>query len=136
MTPPMKNDRMLTMSRLALPISKNCSKTFWRSRHADGRAVNARQNKTSISPTFSNMAQYPGGRLQAIRGAAFAVPGALGVQEGGYVLLASLVGLPSHAGLALSLGKRTREILLGLPGLLYLHLSERAGANAVRAGSR
>jgi putative membrane protein len=70
---------------------------------------------------------------QAIRGAAFAVPGALGVQEGGYVLLASLVGLPSHAGLALSLGKRTREILLGLPGLLYLHLSERAGANAVRA---
>lgn len=73
---------------------------------------------------------------QAIRGAAFAVPGALGVQEGGYVLLASLVGLPSHAGLALSLGKRTREILLGLPGLLYLHLSERAGANAVRAGSR
>ena len=54
----------------------------------------------------------------------------------GYVLLASLVGLPSHTGLALSLGKRTREILLGLPGLLYLHLSERAGANAVRAASR
>ena len=73
---------------------------------------------------------------QAIRGAAFAVPGALGVQEGGYVLLASLVGLPSHAGLALSLAKRTREILLGLPGLLYLHLSERAGANAVRAAPR
>jgi putative membrane protein len=64
---------------------------------------------------------------QAIRGAAFAIPGALGVQEGGYLLLASLVGLPSHAGLALSLAKRTREILLGLPGLLYLHLSERAG---------
>ena len=73
---------------------------------------------------------------QAIRGAAFAVPGALGVQEGGYVLLATLVGLPSHAGLALSLAKRTREILLGLPGLLYLHLSERAGANAVRAAPR
>ena len=73
---------------------------------------------------------------QAIRGAAFAVPGALGVQEGGYVLLASLVGLPSHAGLALSLGKRAREILLGLPGLIYLHLSERAGASAVRAAPR
>jgi putative membrane protein len=73
---------------------------------------------------------------QAIRGAAFAVPGALGVQEGGYVLLASLVGLPSHAGLALSLAKRAREISLGLPGLLYLHLAERAGANAVRAASR
>ena len=28
MTPPMKNERMHTMSKLALPISKNCSKTF------------------------------------------------------------------------------------------------------------
>jgi putative membrane protein len=63
---------------------------------------------------------------QAIRGAAFAVPGALGVQEGGYMLLAPLVGLTAEAGLALSLAKRTRELLLGLPGLMYLHFSERA----------
>ena len=68
---------------------------------------------------------------QAIRGAAFAIPGALGVQEGGYLLLAPLVGLPPDAGLALSLAKRARELLLGLPGLLYLHLSSRAGAAAV-----
>jgi putative membrane protein len=67
---------------------------------------------------------------QAIRSAAFAVPGALGVQEGGYLLLAPLVGLSSDAALALSLGKRARELLLGLPGVLYLHLSERAGAAA------
>jgi putative membrane protein len=62
---------------------------------------------------------------QAIRGAAFAVPGSLGVQEGGYLLLAPLVGLPPDAALALSLIKRAREILLGLPGLVYLHFSER-----------
>jgi len=68
---------------------------------------------------------------QAIRGAAFAIPGALGVQEGGYLLLAPLAGLPPDAGLALSLAKRARELLLGLPGLLYLHLSSRAGAAAV-----
>jgi putative membrane protein len=67
---------------------------------------------------------------QAIRSAAFAVPGALGVQEGGYLLLAPLVGLPSDAALALSLAKRARELLLGLPGVLYLHFSERAGAAA------
>jgi putative membrane protein len=67
---------------------------------------------------------------QAIRSAAFAVPGALGVQEGGYLLLAPLVGLSSDAALALSLGKRARELLLGLPGVLYLHLSERAVAAA------
>lgn len=68
---------------------------------------------------------------QAIRGAAFAIPGALGVQEGGYLLLAPLVGLPPDAALALSLAKRARELLLGVPGLLYLHLSSRAKAAAV-----
>ncbi|ALE58310.1 lysylphosphatidylglycerol synthase domain-containing protein [Paraburkholderia sp. SIMBA_055] len=63
---------------------------------------------------------------QAIRGAAFMIPGSLGVQEGGYLLLAPLVGLPPDAALALSLTKRAREILLGLPGLLVLHFSERS----------
>jgi putative membrane protein len=68
---------------------------------------------------------------QAIRGAAFAIPGALGVQEGGYLLLAPLAGLPPDAALALSLAKRTRELVLGVPGLLYLHLSSRVNAAAV-----
>ena len=68
---------------------------------------------------------------QAIRGAAFAIPGALGVQEGGYLLLAPLAGLPPDAALALSLAKRARELLLGVPGLFYLHLSSRAARAAV-----
>jgi putative membrane protein len=68
---------------------------------------------------------------QAIRGAAFAIPGALGVQEGGYLLLAPLAGLPPDAALALSLAKRARELLLGVPGLLYLHLCSRVNAPAV-----
>jgi hypothetical protein len=62
---------------------------------------------------------------QAIRGAGFAIPGALGIQEGGYLLLAPLAGMPPSAALALSLAKRTRELLLGLPGLLYLQLAAR-----------
>jgi len=62
---------------------------------------------------------------QAIRGAAFMIPGSLGVQEGGYLLLAPLAGLRPETALALSLAKRARELLLGVPGLLYLHLSER-----------
>jgi putative membrane protein len=60
---------------------------------------------------------------QAVRGAAFAVPGALGVQETGYVLLAPLAGLTPEVALALSLAKRVRELFLGLPGLLYLRLA-------------
>jgi hypothetical protein len=69
---------------------------------------------------------------QAIRGAAFAVPGALGVQEGGYLLLAPLAGLPPDMALVLSLAKRAREIILGPPGLLYLRFSKAGAAAAAR----
>jgi putative membrane protein len=71
---------------------------------------------------------------QAIRGAGFAIPGALGVQEGGFLLLAPLANLTPDAALALSLAKRMRELLLGLPGLLYLRLSgnHAAAADAAR----
>ncbi len=62
---------------------------------------------------------------QAIRAAGFAIPGSLGVQEGGYLLLAPVAGLTPEIALALSLAKRAREVLLGLPGLVYLHRSER-----------
>lgn len=54
----------------------------------------------------------------AVRSAAFAVPGALGVQEGGFMLLGGLVGLSPTEALVLSLAKRVREVLLGVPGLL------------------
>jgi putative membrane protein len=70
---------------------------------------------------------------QAIRGAGFAIPGALGVQEGGYLLLAPLAGLAPNAALALSLAKRARELLLGLPGLLYLRFAAHDAATAAGA---
>ena len=46
------------------------------------------------------------------------MPGALGVQEAAYVLAGPLVGLPPEAALALSLGKRVRELCLSVPTLL------------------
>ena len=55
---------------------------------------------------------------QAIRSAAFFIPGALGVQEGGLVLLGRAVGIGPDVSLSISLIKRARELLLGLPGLL------------------
>ncbi|MES1924627.1 lysylphosphatidylglycerol synthase domain-containing protein [Salinisphaera sp. T31B1] len=61
---------------------------------------------------------------QAVRGAAFAIPGALGVQEGGYVLLGSLIGLSPDTALALSLSKRVRELAFGIPGLVAWQLAE------------
>ena len=61
---------------------------------------------------------------QAIRGAAFAIPGALGVQEGGFALLAPLVGLSMETGVAISLVKRVRELTLGVPGLMAWQVAE------------
>jgi putative membrane protein len=55
---------------------------------------------------------------QVVRSVAFAVPSALGVQEGGFMLLGAIYGLSPQTGLALSLAKRVRELLLGLPALL------------------
>ncbi len=55
---------------------------------------------------------------QVIRGLAFAIPGSLGVQEGGLILLGAIYGLSPQICLALSLAKRARELLLGIPALL------------------
>jgi hypothetical protein len=60
----------------------------------------------------------------AIRGAAFAVPGGFGVQEGGLVLLGHLMGLAPETALALSLVKRVPDVALGLPGLAAWHWIE------------
>jgi putative membrane protein len=54
----------------------------------------------------------------AVRAAGFLVPGALGIQEGGFMMLATLVGIPAQLGLALSLARRAREVMLGVPALL------------------
>jgi putative membrane protein len=59
-----------------------------------------------------------------IRSAMFPVPGALGVQEGGYVLVGNLLGIPGDAAFALSLIARVRELILGIPGLVAWQLIE------------
>jgi putative membrane protein len=54
---------------------------------------------------------------QAVRGAAFVVPGGIGVQEGGLIALCAVFGIPAEQALALSLVKRVADLVLGLPGL-------------------
>jgi putative membrane protein len=61
---------------------------------------------------------------QAIRSAAFMVPAALGVQEGGFLLLGSALGLSPQLSLALSLTKRVREIAIGGTALLVWQVVE------------
>lgn len=70
--------------------------------------------------------------LCALRSAAVVVPGALGVQEAGYALLMPLFGLPAEMGLAVSLLKRAREIVIGVPALLLWQGLEGRRVLAVR----
>jgi glycosyltransferase 2 family protein len=56
--------------------------------------------------------------LVAIRGLAFVVPNAIGVQEGAYVLLCGMFGVPPGVALALSLLRRARDFAIGIPALL------------------
>jgi putative membrane protein len=55
---------------------------------------------------------------QATKAAGFAVPGALGIQEGGYIVICRALGLSPEVAIALSLIKRLRESVLGVPGLV------------------
>ena len=61
---------------------------------------------------------------QAARSAGFAVPGALGVQEAGFILVCGLFGIHPDTAIALSMVKRARELAVGLPGLVAWQWSE------------
>ena len=66
---------------------------------------------------------------QAVRSAGFFIPGALGLQEGGYVLICALFGIPAEPAIALVLVRRLRDVILGVPGVI----AWRWGAAADRA---
>ncbi|MDB6090967.1 MAG: hypothetical protein JWN85_3751 [Gammaproteobacteria bacterium] len=55
---------------------------------------------------------------QAMRHLAFVIPAGVGVQEAGLVLFGHALGLSSELALAVSMAKRLREVLCGLPALL------------------
>jgi putative membrane protein len=55
---------------------------------------------------------------QALRSAAFMIPGGLGVQEGAIIASCGLVGVPPDAALMLALLRRAREVLFAVPGLV------------------
>jgi putative membrane protein len=55
---------------------------------------------------------------QAMRHLAFVVPAGLGVQEATLVLFGHALGISGELALAVSMAKRVREVLCGLPSLL------------------
>jgi len=73
--------------------------------------------------------------LCTLRSIAAFVPAALGVQEAGYAMLAPLFGLPAEMGLAVSLLKRAREIVIGIPSLISWHAVEGRAALVAPGGA-
>jgi len=66
----------------------------------------------------------------AVRGAAFAIPGALGAQEGGLLVLCAIFGIPPDRALAVSLLKRVADVVIGVPGLIGWQVLEGARLKA------
>jgi putative membrane protein len=56
--------------------------------------------------------------IQALSSGAFIVPGALGVQEGGFLAVGGLIGLTPEIALALALARRARDVIVFVPALL------------------
>lgn len=61
---------------------------------------------------------------QAVRHLAFIVPAGIGVQEAGLVLFGHALGISGELALAVSMAKRLREVLCGLPALISWQWSE------------
>jgi putative membrane protein len=66
--------------------------------------------------------------VATLRSGAFFVPGALGVQEGGYLILCGAFGVAAGPALAVSLIRRARDGFIGVPALLVWQAMESARA--------
>ena len=62
--------------------------------------------------------------IHAISSAAFFVPGGLGVQEGGFILIGGALGLDPATCLALAGARRIRDLVIFAPGLLAWQAAE------------
>lgn len=69
---------------------------------------------------------------QAVSSAAFVVPAAIGVQEGGFLVIGNLVGLSPETALALALARRGRDLLIFIPALVAWQAKE--GRRLIGAG--
>ena len=53
-----------------------------------------------------------------IRSAAFFIPSAIGVQELAFVIVGELVGYSSIVSFSVAIGRRLREIMVGIPAII------------------
>ena len=63
----------------------------------------------------------------ALRSVSFFVPWSAGIQESGYVVVGAIFGLSPEVALAISLLKRGRDLILGVPVVLAWQVGEGHG---------
>jgi hypothetical protein len=62
--------------------------------------------------------------IQGSSSAAFAIPGALGVQEAGFLFFGAMLGLPPNIATALAVMRRCRDLICYVPGLVAWQMHE------------
>jgi len=72
--------------------------------------------------------------LGGLRSVTFFIPASVGIQEAGYVALVSMFGMGPEIGLAVSLLKRARDVVVGVPVLLAWQFLEGKRAFAQQNG--
>jgi glycosyltransferase 2 family protein len=72
--------------------------------------------------------------IQLVSSVAFLVPGGLGVQEGGFVVIGGMLGIDAPTCLALAGARRIRDLLFYVPGLVVWQIAEHtlSGERAAR----
>jgi len=71
--------------------------------------------------------------IQAVSSVAFFVPGGLGVQEGGFILIGGALGIDPSTCLALAGARRIRDLLIFVPGLMAWQVTESSAKAQVGA---
>ncbi|WP_244808440.1 lysylphosphatidylglycerol synthase domain-containing protein [Caballeronia zhejiangensis] len=64
--------------------------------------------------------------IQLLSSVAFVIPGSIGVQEGGFLLIGSMLGIDASTCLALAGARRVRDLLFFVPGVIYWQAAERS----------
>ncbi|MEX3966629.1 lysylphosphatidylglycerol synthase domain-containing protein [Paraburkholderia sp. EG286B] len=73
--------------------------------------------------------------IQALSSVAFFVPGGLGVQEGGFLLIGTVLGFNPQTCLALAGARRFRDVIVFVPGLVAWQVAEWRDKRRAPAGS-
>ena len=60
-----------------------------------------------------------------VRSIAFFIPAGLGVQELAFIMIGEILGFSYTTSLSIALGRRLREVMVGIPAIFYWYLQSK-----------